>query len=140
MPAASAFAMKPSGGAGVYSVVLDDYQTKVELTTTTRAGFQRYTFPEMDSARVLIDPDIESELRQRALPVGDPKGERYGDRRKYLLPKPPRAAGTITSSILSSASISRSRISTDGPATAYSAIRNASFSAGTILISGFVHF
>lgn len=46
---------------GYYAVVLDDYQTKVELTTTTRAGFQRYTFPKTDSARVLVDLDIESE-------------------------------------------------------------------------------
>lgn len=41
--------------AGYYSVVLDDYNIKAELTTTTRTGFHRYTFPESDSARILVD-------------------------------------------------------------------------------------
>ncbi|WP_234572641.1 GH92 family glycosyl hydrolase [Rhodohalobacter sp. 614A] len=40
---------------GYYSVMLDDYGIKAELTTTTRAGFHRYTFPESDSSRILID-------------------------------------------------------------------------------------
>lgn len=41
--------------AGYYSVVLDDYKIKAELTTTKRAGFHRYTFPKSDSARILVD-------------------------------------------------------------------------------------
>ena len=40
---------------GYYSVYLDDYGIKAELTSTMRTGFQRYTFPENDSARVLVD-------------------------------------------------------------------------------------
>ncbi|SMO88979.1 GH92 family glycosyl hydrolase [Gracilimonas mengyeensis] len=40
---------------GYYSVVLDDYDVKAELTTTMRTGFHRYTFPESDSSRILID-------------------------------------------------------------------------------------
>jgi predicted alpha-1,2-mannosidase len=40
---------------GYYSVELDDYGIRAELTTTMRTGFQRYTFPENDSARILID-------------------------------------------------------------------------------------
>jgi len=40
---------------GYYSVLLDDYNIKAELTTTTRTGFHRYTFPENDSSRILID-------------------------------------------------------------------------------------
>lgn len=40
---------------GYYSVMLDDYGIKAELTSTTRAGFHRYTFPESDSSRVIID-------------------------------------------------------------------------------------
>ena len=40
---------------GYYSVFLDDYGVKAELTTTMRTGFQRYTFPENDSARILVD-------------------------------------------------------------------------------------
>lgn len=41
--------------AGYYSVVLKDYRIKVELTATERVGFQRYTFPESDSAHVIFD-------------------------------------------------------------------------------------
>lgn len=41
--------------AGYYSVLLDDSGIKAELTTTTRAGFHRYTFPKSDSARILVD-------------------------------------------------------------------------------------
>ncbi|RLD43575.1 MAG: glycoside hydrolase family 92 protein [Bacteroidetes bacterium] len=40
---------------GYYSVFLDDYKIKAELTTTTRAGFQRYTFPASNSSRILFD-------------------------------------------------------------------------------------
>jgi len=40
---------------GYYSVVLDDYNVKAELTSTNRAGMMRYTFPESDSAHVLLD-------------------------------------------------------------------------------------
>ena len=46
---------------GYYSVMLDDTKIKAEITATTRAGFQRYTFPKSDSARVMIDMQIESE-------------------------------------------------------------------------------
>ncbi|MEI6412180.1 MAG: GH92 family glycosyl hydrolase [Bacteroidota bacterium] len=46
---------------GYYSVMLEDTKIKAEMTATTRAGFQRYTFPKSDSARVMIDLQIESE-------------------------------------------------------------------------------
>lgn len=46
---------------GYYSVFLEDTKIKAELTATTRAGFQRYTFPRSDNARVMIDLQIESE-------------------------------------------------------------------------------
>lgn len=46
---------------GYYSVFLDDYGIKAELTSTTRAGFQRYTFPKSDSARILVDLKIPTE-------------------------------------------------------------------------------
>lgn len=46
---------------GYYSVLLDDYNVKAELTSTMRTGFQRYTFPENDSSRILIDLQIPSE-------------------------------------------------------------------------------
>ncbi|MCK5136740.1 MAG: GH92 family glycosyl hydrolase [Bacteroidales bacterium] len=46
---------------GYYSVFLDDYGVKAELTSTTRAGFQRYTFPESEDARILVDLHIPTE-------------------------------------------------------------------------------
>ena len=41
--------------AGYYSVMLDDYQIKAELTATKRAGFHRYTFGKDESANLIID-------------------------------------------------------------------------------------
>ncbi len=40
---------------GYYSVLLDDYQIKVELTATERTGLQRYTFQKKGDAHVIID-------------------------------------------------------------------------------------
>lgn len=40
---------------GYYSVILDEYNTKVELTATERVGFQRYHFPQSDSAYIIFD-------------------------------------------------------------------------------------
>lgn len=47
--------------AGYYKVLLDDYGILAELTSTTRAGFQRYTFPKSNTSRVLIDLKIPTE-------------------------------------------------------------------------------
>ena len=41
--------------AGYYSVILDDYKIKAELTTTERVGFHRYTFPESKQANIILD-------------------------------------------------------------------------------------
>lgn len=41
--------------AGYYSVLLDDYQVKVEATATTRSGIYRFTFPENSRSRIQID-------------------------------------------------------------------------------------
>ena len=46
---------------GYYAVTLDDYGVRAELTATTRAGFQRYTFPKSDQARVLLVLDVPGE-------------------------------------------------------------------------------
>jgi len=46
---------------GYYSVLLDDYGVTAELTSTTRAGFQRYTFPESKDSRILVDLKIPTE-------------------------------------------------------------------------------
>jgi predicted alpha-1,2-mannosidase len=40
---------------GYYSVLLDDYNIKVELTTTKRVGFHRYTFPKSSKAPIILD-------------------------------------------------------------------------------------
>lgn len=50
---------------GYYSVMLDDYSIKAELTATVRCGFHKYTFPKSDSAHIIIDlahPDGAEEL------------------------------------------------------------------------------
>jgi predicted alpha-1,2-mannosidase len=41
--------------SGYYSVALDKYNIKVELTATDRVGFQRYTFPQSDESYILFD-------------------------------------------------------------------------------------
>jgi len=41
--------------AGYYSVLLDDYNIKAELTATTRVGMHQYTYPESDEAHLILD-------------------------------------------------------------------------------------
>jgi predicted alpha-1,2-mannosidase len=41
--------------ANYYSVKLDAYNIKAEMTTTTRVGFHQYTFPKSDDAHVILD-------------------------------------------------------------------------------------
>ncbi len=43
------------GSPGYYSVILDEYNIKAELTSTTRAGFHRYTFPESKESDIIVD-------------------------------------------------------------------------------------
>ncbi len=52
--------------AGYYGVHLNDYDIDVELTTTQRAGFHRYSFPKTDEAHILIDL-IESVVSEKIL-------------------------------------------------------------------------
>ncbi len=40
---------------GYYRVHLDDPDVEAELTATLRAGFHQYTFPETDSAHIILD-------------------------------------------------------------------------------------
>lgn len=40
---------------GYYSVYLFDHEVKAELSATTRCGIHRYTFPEREESRILID-------------------------------------------------------------------------------------
>lgn len=41
--------------AGYYSVVLDDYQIKAELTSAPHSGILRFTYPESETSRLQID-------------------------------------------------------------------------------------
>jgi predicted alpha-1,2-mannosidase len=40
---------------GYYSVVLDDFQVKAELTSSERTGYHRYTFPKAENAMIRFD-------------------------------------------------------------------------------------
>lgn len=52
---------------GYYSVLLEDYNIKSELTATTRAGFHRYTYPQQDSVNLIIDLTHQLEPNERIL-------------------------------------------------------------------------
>ena len=66
---------------GYYAVTLDDYKIRAELTTTTRAGFQRYTFPQADQARILLVLNVPGEYANGRKECRHPPGEQHGDRR-----------------------------------------------------------
>lgn len=61
---------------GYYSVLLDDYGIKAELTSTPRVAFHRYTFPAGQSAHILFD-------------VGNRQGEsgRVKEAQVYMTPE-----------------------------------------------------
>lgn len=40
---------------GYYSVNLDDYNIKAEMTATTHVGFHQYTFPKSEDAHIILD-------------------------------------------------------------------------------------
>ncbi len=46
---------RQSGEPGYYKAVIDSMDITAEMTCTKRAAIHRYTFPQSDSARVLID-------------------------------------------------------------------------------------
>jgi predicted alpha-1,2-mannosidase len=41
---------------GYYSVLLDDYKIRAEITSSARVGMHRYTFPKTSEANIIIDP------------------------------------------------------------------------------------
>jgi predicted alpha-1,2-mannosidase len=49
-----------NAAAGYYSVLLDDFKIKAELTTTAHVGVHRYTFPASKEANIIIDPIQET--------------------------------------------------------------------------------
>jgi predicted alpha-1,2-mannosidase len=46
---------RESASPGYYSVFLEDYGIEAELTTTPRVAFHRYTFPEADNSKIIVD-------------------------------------------------------------------------------------
>ena len=40
---------------GYYSVILNDYDIRAELTATTRVGIHKYTFPKSDESHIILD-------------------------------------------------------------------------------------
>jgi len=46
---------KEKAEAGYYSVILDDYAIKAELSAASRAGIIKLTYPENDNSRIQID-------------------------------------------------------------------------------------
>lgn len=46
-----------AGSPGYYSVLMEDYGVKAEMTSALRSGILRFTYPQSDSAFVMIDLD-----------------------------------------------------------------------------------
>ena len=66
-PFASAFSHeKEYAEPGYYSVFLDTYGVKAELTSTERAAMHRYTFPESKESGFILDMDynIQQQINQ----------------------------------------------------------------------------
>ena len=49
---------------GYYAVTLDRYQTRAELTATTRTAVERYTFPATTQANLLLDVTRDNDSNQ----------------------------------------------------------------------------
>ncbi len=47
--------LNETASPGYYRVKLDDYNIDVELTASERVGFHKYTFPQGENARIMID-------------------------------------------------------------------------------------
>ncbi len=55
--------------AGYYSVVLDDYHIKAELTATARTGFHKYTFPLSKESNIIIDLQHRDEVIESSVTI-----------------------------------------------------------------------
>ena len=54
---------------GYYSVTLQDYNIKAELTATKRVGLHRYSFPKSDKAKILFDLQHRDEVLESSIKV-----------------------------------------------------------------------
>jgi predicted alpha-1,2-mannosidase len=50
---------------GYYKVDLTDYKVTAELTSTTRASFQKYTYRASDMGRIMVDLKVPTEYRYK---------------------------------------------------------------------------
>lgn len=57
---------------GYYSVILDDDNIKVELTTTKRVGFHKYTFSKNGKASIILDHTHRDELIESTIKIISP--------------------------------------------------------------------
>ena len=90
---------------GYYKVFLDDPKVTVELTSTARAGFHRYTFPQSDRAHVLLDliHGISNDPKDMYVKVENPttlsgyrkSGGWGGDRTVYFVVQLSRPADAV---------------------------------------------
>ena len=53
--------------AGYYSVLLDDHQIKVQLTTSARCGFHQYEYPQGSTKKIIIDLEHRDKLLESDL-------------------------------------------------------------------------
>ena len=68
--------------AGFYQVFLENYNVDVELTTSQRAGFHKYTFPKNEEAQVVLDLEHRDRLLDYKIELVDSntlQGIRYSD-------------------------------------------------------------
>ena len=73
---------KEKATAGFYQVFLEDYNVNVELTTSQRAGFHKYTFPKNEAAQVVLDLEHRDKLLDYKIEMLDSntlQGIRYSD-------------------------------------------------------------
>jgi predicted alpha-1,2-mannosidase len=67
---ASSFShVKEFASPGFYSVYLDKYNVRADMTVTQRAGFHRYTFPKSDKAGFIIDLKHREEVIESSIEV-----------------------------------------------------------------------
>jgi predicted alpha-1,2-mannosidase len=64
---------KEQASPGYYKVTLEDSKIDVELTSTDRVGFHKYTFPKTDQAHIIIDLDHRDPLISQSLEFLDSK-------------------------------------------------------------------
>ncbi len=60
---------KEKASPGYYECYLEDYQTKVSLTCTERAGFHQYEFPATKEANVILDLEHRDQVLSSSIKV-----------------------------------------------------------------------